>query len=99
MDKLGVSLFLQLLHVFLDKQNQNLFLLNDSIAIVGALMEEVPADELMVAALNTVQSLLDLAEASVHKNFVMDIYCHLIFNFYIWSHSNYSVQSGMCSLF
>lgn len=38
---LGVSLFLKLLCAFLDEHNQNLFLLNDGIAIVGALMEEV----------------------------------------------------------
>ena len=37
----GVSLFLQLLHAFLDEHNQNLFMLNDGIAVVGALMEEV----------------------------------------------------------
>lgn len=40
-DKLGVALFLQLLYAFLDKDNQNLFLLNNGVAIVGALMEEV----------------------------------------------------------
>ena len=56
----------------------------------------------MVAALNAVQSLLELAESSVHRNFVMDIYRHLIFNFYIWSRADYSVQSGVynhCVLF
>ena len=37
----GVSVFLQLLHAFLDEHNQNLFMLNDGIAVVGALMEEV----------------------------------------------------------
>ena len=40
-DNNAVSLFLQLLQAFLDEHNQNLFLLNDGIAIVGALMEEV----------------------------------------------------------
>ena len=43
-DKLGVTLFLQLLCAFLDEDNQNLFLLNNGIAIVGALMEEVIYD-------------------------------------------------------
>lgn len=40
-NKAGVSLFLKLLLAFLDEDNQNLFLLSNGIAIVGALMEEV----------------------------------------------------------
>lgn len=55
---------------------------------------QVPADKLTVGALSGVQSLLELAESSTHKGFVMDVYRHLIFNFYIWSRADYNVQSG-----
>ena len=58
-------------------------------------MWQVPADKLTVEALSGVQSLLELAESGVHKTFVMDIYRHLIFNFYIWSRADYTVQSGI----
>lgn len=44
-NKVGVSLFLKLLLAFLDENNQNLFLLSNGIATVGALMEEVSDHE------------------------------------------------------
>ena len=63
--------------------------------IVGSCVGQVPADQLTVGVMNAVQSLLELAESSVHKGFVMDVYRHLVFNFHIWSHADYNVQSGM----
>jgi len=55
---------------------------------------QVPAVQLTVDALGAVQSLLDLAESSDYDSFVPSIYCHLIFNFYIWRRADYNVQSG-----
>jgi hypothetical protein len=90
----GVASFFRLLLSMLggSPTNQQVFMVTEGPAILGALLQKVTPSQLTVQALTVIQELVALL--SNHNEQYWQLMRHLLFNFHIWSRPDFSVRIG-----
>ncbi|CAD5122682.1 DgyrCDS11092 [Dimorphilus gyrociliatus] len=74
--------------------NEETLLTTGSVAILGAMMQQIPSTYIDIDVLMSLQELVECVEGSGNQRLLHHIYQHLLFDFRIWSVSEFTVRIG-----